>query len=62
VLGEINARIRSLDEDILGYDRRLEAIARHSEPVPLVSDRIQNRISCLSCTSVSSTGAMSVSS
>ena len=28
----------------------------------LVSDRIQNRISCLSCTSVSSTSAMSVSS
>jgi transposase len=33
VLSELNARIGSLDHDILGYDRRLEAIARASEPV-----------------------------
>jgi transposase len=33
VLSELNACIRSLDQDILGYDRRLEAIARQSEPV-----------------------------
>jgi transposase len=33
VLSELNARIRSLDQDILGYDRRLEAIARQSEAV-----------------------------
>jgi transposase len=33
VLAELNGRIRRLDEDILAYDRRLEAIARHSEPV-----------------------------
>jgi transposase len=33
VLAELNGRIRSLDADILAYDRPLEAIARHSEPV-----------------------------
>jgi transposase len=33
VLSELHARIRTLDEDILGYDRRLERFARHSEPI-----------------------------
>ncbi len=30
VLHEVNARIRALDEDILAYDRRIEALVRHS--------------------------------
>jgi transposase len=33
VLTELNTRIRSLDEDILAYDRRLDALARRSEPI-----------------------------
>ena len=30
ILHEVNARIRALDEDILAYDRRIEAMVRHS--------------------------------
>jgi transposase len=32
VLGELYIRMRALDSDILAYDRRLEALARESEP------------------------------
>jgi len=38
VLSELNAHIRELDADILAYDRRLEALARQSEPVRRVMD------------------------
>ena len=33
ILHEVNARIRGLDEDILAYDRRIEAMVRDSVPM-----------------------------
>ena len=33
VLSELVERIRTLEADILSYDRRIEALARHSEPM-----------------------------
>jgi transposase len=33
VLSELNVRIRDLDQGILAYDRRLDALARQSEPI-----------------------------